>query len=158
MYTGAIPNPTKTIQVNYPYQTCKELMDNFQSIIDRYKMGGYKIESKDEVLNTYVLSKGEILSFGVRIHINLQPSGDQTILNVEVQRLIGAFDQAHEIGMANRYLNEILKGISMGLNPPSEEEENKFIEQQNILNNSDSSLVWWFIIIMMVVLLPMCAG
>jgi hypothetical protein len=77
---------------------------------------------------------------------------------VEVQRLIGAFDQAHEIGMANRYLNEILKGISMGLNPPSEEEENKFIEQQNILNNSDSSLVWWFIIIMMVVLLPMCAG
>jgi hypothetical protein len=126
---AAIPNISKTVQVNYPFEVCKFLMDNFNEALEEYRVTGYHLEFKDEVLNTYTYKKGEILSFGVKIIIGIQPSANQTVFTVEVQREIGAFDRAHEIGMANGYLNDILRVISMGLNPPSEEEAKLFIKK-----------------------------
>lgn len=157
MFTGAIPNPTKTFTVSYPYQTCKDLMDNFNSIITRYKMSGYELVSKDEVLGTYTFKKGEILSFGVHIIIGVQPSGENTAFTVEVQRLIGAFDQAHEIGMANRYLNEILQAISMGLNPPSETVAAEFVRKQEIYSDNGGAVWTVILIILLPFLITMCS-
>lgn len=154
---GAIPNPTKTVQVNYPFETCESLMNNFNSILNKYQMKGYELETIDSVLNTWIYKKSELLSFGVKILISLQPNGDKTQFNIEVQREIGAFDRPHEVTFANNYINDLMRAISMGLNPPSAAEEQNFIAKQEINNNSDSSVGMIFVFFVILFMVYMCA-
>lgn len=141
MITGAIPNPTKTIQVNYPHQQVQYAVDNLLETMKRYRMDGYIFHTKDEVLNTYIFRKGEILSFGVEIHINFNSVGEQTAVNVEVQRVIGAFDRPHEIGLANQYLKEVFQAISFALSPPSEEVQNQVVQFNETKNNTEGNIL-----------------
>jgi len=140
MITGAIPNPTKTIQVNFPYHLVQHAVDNLLDTMKKYRMEGYIFHTKDDVLNTYIFRKGEILSFGVEIHINLNSVGEQTAVNVEIQRVIGAFDRPHEIGLANQYLKEVFQAISFALSPPSEEVQNQVVQFNETKNNTDGTI------------------
>lgn len=144
---GAIPNPTKTVQVNYPFDTCLYMMQNFTEVLNKFQMTGYELETEDTVLNTWTFKKSEVLSLGSKVIISLLPKDNQTIITIEVQRTIGSFDKSHEITYANSYINDLFRAISMTLNPPSEEEQKQFIEKQNIVTSGDNG----FGVIMVVV-------
>jgi hypothetical protein len=157
MITGAIPNPTKTIQVNYPNKQVQDAVDNLLETMKQYRMDGYIFHTKDEVLNTYIFRKGEILSFGVEIHINLNPVGEQTAVNVEVQRVIGAFDRPHEIGLANQYLKEVFQAISFALSPPSQEVQNQMIQSNEAKNQSEGNILLFVFAVTIFIFIATCS-
>lgn len=150
---GVIPNPTKTVQVNYPFELCQFMMDNFNEVLQKFQMTGFELEIKDSVLNSWTYKKSEVLSFGSQVIISLQPKDEQTIITIEVQRTIGAFDKSHEITFANAYITDLFRAISMTLNPPSESEQQEFITKQKVVANGDNGfgviaviLIFWFVI------------
>lgn len=155
---GVIPNPTKTVQVNYPFETCQYMMDNFQEILQKFQMTGFELETKDSVLNTWTYKKSEVLSLGSKVIISLQPKDEQTIITIEVQRTIGAFDKSHEITFANAYITDLFRAISMTLNPPSEAEQQEFITKQNVMSNGDTGFGVIMVIVAFVFVMSLLAG
>jgi hypothetical protein len=104
---GVIPNPTKSITIDFPISKIKEAVEGIPS---RFQS---TLTEKDETLNMYKFDVGEFLSFGSYININLSEiSENKTQIIVEICRKIGAFDQSFEISAANRHIENTLKAIS----------------------------------------------
>jgi hypothetical protein len=105
---GAIPNPTKKITVDFPFEQVKTGVKKIPALLKNYKM------SKDnETFNFYTLEAYEFLSFGIYADFSLnQISDSKTEINLEIRRKIGSFNQSHEITLANKHIDQLITGLS----------------------------------------------
>jgi DNA-directed RNA polymerase subunit RPC12/RpoP len=107
---GAVPNPKKTITIDFPISKLKETI----GFIPLTKDKAYKFTSKNEVFNLYTFEATEFLSLGVYVDISFsEVSENKTTIEIEVRRKIGAFDQAHEVTSANNHISKIIELISL---------------------------------------------
>lgn len=169
MSLNAIPNPKKTILVDYPVERVKLSVKNINLINSKYKFS-----SSNEIFNQYTYSASELLSLGVFIDINLNNISEfKTEITVEIRRKIGSFDESYEITKSNEYIVSIYDCIAKLTIKSPEEIENlkneqiaklKPLAKPNNLskNNSNTQLsstnAWynknWLVIFLCVVFFP----
>ncbi len=145
---GSIPNPRKSITVRHSLDKLLILLPNLCSEINEVK-SGYTQHSIDLTIGELQVLKTEFLSLGVKIIINLcylEP--EITKIEIEVQRMIGSFDQSHEVTAANKHLDVVTKAISnlISENPipntqerPSSNFHPSSIDPLSTLSNPESS-------------------
>lgn len=108
--TGAIPNPKKTITVDFPLETIKEAVTFIRGLDQKYIL-----HDSNAIFNQYTFSSPEFLSLGVYIDINLSAETEsRTEITIEVKRKYGAFDAEREITYANEHIDNILTTIAKG--------------------------------------------
>jgi hypothetical protein len=148
----AIPNPSKTITLNYSAETIKEVVKNLHLYLKSNGKDGYTKESEDEILSRYKFAKGEFLSLGS--YINIMIDGDETksTVTIDITRKMGAYDDWVEVSNANRQMSEVLDAISYGLNPNTDKDK-VFTESVIVpVNESSDGLVVGFIAFMALLL------
>lgn len=114
---GVIPNPKKTIEIDFS-------MDQIKGSIEfiPFKNSKYKLFQKNEVINHYSFHGMEFLSLGVYIDIHLSSINEsRTKIDIEVRRTLGSFDKSSEVTKANDHLQNMLKLISECVVMPNEE-------------------------------------
>ncbi|MFM7006336.1 MAG: hypothetical protein ACKOWX_03690 [Flavobacteriales bacterium] len=105
---GAIPNPKKTLVIDFTINTIKTNIEFLPLLNSKYKFS-----SKNEVLNTYTFEALEFLSLGIFADISLSKQDEsRTEITIEIRRKIGAFDQAHEVSKANDHIAALFELIS----------------------------------------------
>ena len=105
---GVIPNPKKTIEIDFSIDLIKSKIDFIP-----YKNSKYKLYQKNEVINHYSFHGMEFLSLGVYIDIHLSSVNEnRTKIDIEVRRTLGSFDNSSEVTKANDHLQNFLKLIS----------------------------------------------
>jgi len=105
---GAVPNPKKTLEIDFPIDQIKKTIIFIPS-----KNKKYKLFQKNDILNQYTFEALEFLSLGVYIDINLSTISDtKSKIDIEVRRKVGAFDQSHEVTAANEHIQKITTALS----------------------------------------------
>lgn len=100
---GAIPNPKKTLEIEFSVEQLSNAI-----ILIPLKDSKYKFTSKNEVLKTFRFEALEFVSLGVYIDISVSSVSDtKSKIEIEVSRKIGAFDQAVEVSKANDHIAKI---------------------------------------------------
>ena len=100
---GALPNPKKSFQVEKPSTEIQQAVEHLTLFTKEYKL--FKA---NPILNQYIFEASEFLSLGVYIQISCFTIKElRTEVIIEVKRKIGAFDQRHEISLANKHLTTI---------------------------------------------------
>lgn len=131
---NTIPNPTRVVTVPFSTEDVKTALSNLPNYLNQLGIDGYSLENYDIVLSELRLKKSEFLSVGSRIIINTEYINDtNTKINVEIQRVIGVFDQRHEVSLAGKHINEIINVLSSLLQNPNmdlEHESLTFIKEQ----------------------------
>jgi hypothetical protein len=104
----AVPNPKKSLTIDFAIEDLKKGIPKIPLINKKYKM--YK---SNEAFNQYSLEAYELLSLGVYIDINLNSVGDKkTEIQIEIRRKVGAFDNSVEVTKANQHLENIIESLS----------------------------------------------
>lgn len=155
MFQNSIPNPKKSIQIDFPIEKVKQSVKNISLINKKYKVFNF-----NEVINQYSYESYEFLSFGVYLDIHLNSINEnKTEINIEIRRKIGSFDKSHEITNANEHIAKTLNAISVLLTKSPEEInslQNNF--QTNNIQPINSSRWYekiWLLIILCVFLWPL---
>jgi hypothetical protein len=105
---GAIPNPTKSITIDFPIERVKNSVKN----IDK-RMQFCHFREGNDMFNYYKFARNEFLSMGVFINVNLTSvSNTRTQINIEITRKIGAFDEWVEVSKANKHIEETINSIA----------------------------------------------
>jgi len=105
---GAIPNPKKTLVIDFSIEKIKSTIEFIPLLNSKYKFS-----SKNEILNSYIFEALEFLSLGIFADISLSKLDDnRTEITIEIRRKIGAFDQAHEVSRANDHIAAVFELIS----------------------------------------------
>lgn len=116
----AIPNPKKTINLDFNIDKVKKAILTIPLINKKYKF-----TNSSEVLNQYTLEALEFLSIGVYIDFNLSTvSENKTEITIEIRRKVGSFDQSHEITNANKHLEVLIQNLSYTIMYSESELEN----------------------------------
>ncbi len=125
MSVNAIPNPKKTIQVDFPIERVKLSVKNINLISSKYDFS-----TSNEIFNQYTYSALELLSLGVYVDINLNSISEfKTEITVEIRRKIGSFNQSYEITKANDHIVSVYDCIAKLTSKSPEEIENLKNEQ-----------------------------
>jgi hypothetical protein len=135
---NTISNPTKSITVSSTQEEVKNALKALTKALTIQGKTGYKVENFDEFLGELQLTKTEFLSIGVKIIINTHYVNDSTTkVEMEVQRIVGAFDETHEVTRANDHINNISSALSLALREKIEiTPEDEQQSQQEEMNNS----------------------
>ena len=105
---GAIPNPRKTITIDFPIEQVKVAARNIDKV-----MKFCHFREENDMFNSYKFSRSEFLSLGAFININLNSvSNTKTQVDVEISRQLGAFDQWVEVQKANEHVQETINSIA----------------------------------------------
>lgn len=116
---GAIPNPTRELTVQFSNEQVQTAMSNLSKYLIGSGVGNYIQHQYDGVIGQLELVKTEFLSLGVSIMINSNTISDnQSKINIEVRRQVGAFDQSYEVSEARRHLDKVVSGLSTLLQTP----------------------------------------
>lgn len=108
---GAIPNPKKTINIEFPIKKVKDSLPAIPALNSKYKS-----TSANDLLNLFTFEAFETLSLGVYIDISLKKESETaTELTIEVRRKVGSFNQSHEVTNANNHIQNMLQLISSAL-------------------------------------------
>jgi hypothetical protein len=105
---GAIPNPRKTITIDFPIEQVKVAARNIDKV-----MKFCHFREENDMFNSYKFSRSEFLSLGAFININLNSVGNsKTQVDVEISRQMGAFDEWVEVQKANKHVEEAINSIA----------------------------------------------
>jgi len=105
---GAIPNPRKTITIDFPIEQVKVAARNIDKV-----MKFCHFREENDMFNSYKFSRSEFLSLGAFININLSSvSNTKTQVDVEISRQLGAFDEWVEVQKANKHVEEAINSIA----------------------------------------------
>lgn len=107
MAVFAIPNPKKTIQVDFPLEKIKNSILNIPLLNKNYRFS-----SSNDIFNQFTFESFEFLSIGVFLDFHLNSiSENKTEINLEIRRKIGSFNQPAEITNANIHIDKLFKYI-----------------------------------------------
>ena len=108
MAVFAIPNPKKSLSVDFPIEKVRESVKNISLLNSKYK-----IQSSNEIFNQYTYESYEFMSLGVYIDINLNSLlPTKTEITVEIRRKLGTFNESHEVTHANNHIVNIINYIA----------------------------------------------
>ncbi len=108
MAVFAIPNPKKTIQVDFSLEKVRNSVKNI-SLLDPK----YKIFSSNEIFNQYTYESYEFLSLGVYIDIHINSiTNTKTEIAIEIRRKLGTFNESHEVTNANNHMFKMYDYLS----------------------------------------------
>jgi len=108
MAVFAIPNPKKSIQVDFSLEKVRNSVKNI-SLLD----SKYKIFSSNEIFNQYTYESYEFLSLGVYIDIHINSITDtKTEIAIEIRRKLGTFNESHEVTNANNHMHKMYDYLS----------------------------------------------
>jgi TM2 domain-containing membrane protein YozV len=108
MAVFAIPNPKKSIHVDFSLEKVRNSVKNI-SLLD----SKYKIFSSNEIFNQYTYESYEFLSLGVYIDIHINSITDtKTEIAVEIRRKLGTFNESHEVTNANNHMHKMYDYLS----------------------------------------------
>ncbi|MEY8758141.1 TM2 domain-containing protein [Chryseobacterium tongliaoense] len=108
MAVFAIPNPKKTLSVDFPIERVRESVRNIYLLNPQYKFS-----SSNEIFNQYTYESYEFMSLGVYIDINLNSISDnKTEITVEIRRKSGTFNESYEVTHANNHISNIINYIA----------------------------------------------
>ena len=108
MAVFAIPNPKKSIQVDFSLEKVRNSVKNI-SLLD----SKYKIFSSNEIFNQYTYESYEFLSLGVYIDIHINYITDKkTEIAIEIRRKLGTFNESHEVTNANNHMHKMYDYLS----------------------------------------------
>jgi hypothetical protein len=151
---GAIPNPKKTITIDYPLSQVKIGVERISKQAKKYEF-----EKSNPTFNQYTFKATETLSLGVFIDINLNSISDtKTEITIEIRRKIGSFDQAHEVQKANEHISKLLEIIANGINLNESEFEDMLNKEEIELKEKKKKklkrrLIIWGVILLILFLL-----
>jgi hypothetical protein len=137
---GAIPNPQRSITLNYPVDHVTEVLNELGEVHKVMRIEGYTLQEKNPTILQWKFQKTEFLSLGSIIIVHLEEVGDRTKMSVEVTRVLGAFDSWVEVQNANKHLDVIFKSVAFGLNPPTQEEIEEIQVKQENANDSNTAI------------------
>ena len=113
---NSIPNPTKTISVPFSIEEVKKSVKSLKKSLDVIGKRNFEEESYDDLIGELRLTKREFLSMGARVIVNTNYlSDDTTRIDIEVQRVTGAFDNRAEVTYANEHINDVSSALSFAL-------------------------------------------
>lgn len=105
---GAISNPKKSLVIDFSIEKLKSTVEFIPLLNSKYKLN-----SKNEILNSYTFEALEFLSLGIFADISFSRQDEsRTEISIEIRRKIGAFDQAHEVSKANDHISVLFELIS----------------------------------------------
>ena len=105
---GAISNPKKSLVIDFSIEKLKSTVELIPLLNPKYKLN-----SKNEVFNSYTFEALEFLSLGIFADISFSRQDEsRTEISIEIRRKIGAFDQAHEVSKANDHISALFELIS----------------------------------------------
>lgn len=117
MAVFAIPNPKKSLSVDFPIERVRQSVKNLNLINQKYRFF-----SSNEIFNQYTYESYEFLSLGVYIDINLNSiSENKTEITVEIRRKLGTFNESHEVTNANNHITNIVNYIAQLVSMPSDD-------------------------------------
>ncbi|SEF49948.1 TM2 domain-containing membrane protein YozV [Halpernia humi] len=120
MAVFAIPNPKKSLQVDFPIEKVRESVKNISLLYPKYKLF-----SSNEIFNQYTYESYEFLSLGVYIDIHLNSINEnKTEISTEIRRKMGSFNESHEVTNANNHLVKTYDCIAKLISLTSEEIDN----------------------------------
>lgn len=112
MRVGVIPNPRKEITVKGTEEEVGKWLYKIPLYMDSHIKGGYREEKLDEQIGRIIIGKSEFLSLGVRIVIDVNyKTEESTEICIEIQRVMGSFDNSAEIQYANEHLNNTIEAV-----------------------------------------------
>ena len=116
---GVIPNPKKSVTVQFPFDDVKE---GVKYIPDMFP--SYSLFNLNDVMNIYTFSATETLSVGVYIDVAVVKLTDATTqIDIEIRRKIGAFDSMHEVHHGNTHIQNIVTLVSNFLGYTDEQKQ-----------------------------------
>lgn len=121
----AIPNPTKSLTVDFPIEGIKKGLKRLYLLTNKYRL-----ESSNEVFNQYKFAVSEALSFGAYVDVHLSAIDGRTQIAIEVSRKVGTFDQSHEVTAANQHIANMIDFISKAT-VMTDEEADSIIARSN---------------------------
>jgi len=105
---GAIPNPKKSVTLQFPFDDVKEAVKFISDM-----RPSYTVFNTNDVLNIYTFSATETLSLGVYIDVAVVKVDEtSTRLDIEIRRKIGAFDTMAEVTNGNIHLQNVITLVS----------------------------------------------
>lgn len=108
MAVFAIPNPKKSIIVDFPIERIKQSVQNIRLVNNKYKF-----TKANEIFNQYTYESLEFLSLGIFADINLNSLAEnKTEITIEIRRKIGSFNQSYEVTKANEHIDKIFAAIA----------------------------------------------
>jgi hypothetical protein len=131
----AIPNPTKSISVPVNVMDARKVVKDLPKVLAQLGHEGYILNSSDDFMGVYIFGKTEALSLGVNITITVTGNESMTQINLEVARVIGTFDQWYEVTNAQRHIENIMKCLSIGMDPNSEARMKKALEEKEYIDS-----------------------
>ncbi len=138
---GAVPNPKKTITIDFPISKLKETIGFIPLTGDKK----YKFTTKNEAFSLYTFEVTELLSLGVYIDISFsEVNENKTTIEIEVRRKMGAFDKSHEITNANNHISKIIELISLCVSLTEEKKEalkseNKLVHLDGFIHSENGT-------------------
>ena len=112
----ALPNPTKSITFNFSKVAVETAINTALTLAE---MSKYKFQSKNDILGEWTFHSFEFLSVGVNVVINISDIAEnKTNVSIEVQRVIGTFDQFYEVDRAKNHLTNWFTAIGKMLTTP----------------------------------------
>lgn len=119
----SIPNLKKQIQFSKPIGKVLYACQHLQYLYPKYRLWKY-----NELANQVIYETTEFLSVGVFMDISLiSKNQDFTLVEIEIRRKIGTFNQPHEVTYANQHIQKITTLISEAM----DKDESYFLEYQN---------------------------
>jgi hypothetical protein len=128
----AIPNPKKTLTVNFDIS---KVADSIQAIPSLEKT--YKLTKGNEAFNIYTLEAAEFLSLGIFADFSLNEIAEgKTEITLELRRKIGSFDESYEVSKANQHIDTLMdllsKAIVMGPDDLAKLKEKSLAESKEL--------------------------
>jgi hypothetical protein len=103
-----LPNPVKSTTVNFPIYKLDEAVRNI-SVVDKR----FKLIKSNPAFNQYIYEISEFLSLGANVFIDLNEiTSEKTEIKMEVRRVVGTFNHAHEVQRASEHTDKLLEVIA----------------------------------------------
>ena len=128
----AIPNPKKTVTVNF---SINKIADAIQAIPSLDKT--YQLTKGNEAFKIFTLEAAEFLSLGIFADFSLnEVSEGKTEITLELRRKIGSFDESYEVSKANRHIDTLMDILSRAIMMSGDEiktlKEKSLVESQKL--------------------------
>jgi hypothetical protein len=116
---GSIPNQKKTVTIEYPIDSVRDIMK-----LIKYYNSDYKLINSDDVKCVYSYSTNDTPSSRVLIDVSLNPRNkNATDVTIEVHTASEKFDQTHETNSKDKYIEYFILIISTTLSFTKEQLE-----------------------------------
>ena len=116
---GMIINPNRSITIDFPIERVKQVA----KLVDKvYEDVDPKDCSYDDILKVYKYKMDDHWTAGSYLILTMnEVSSNKTQLNIEMQRVLGAYDPESEVHFANKHMDMFMQAISQLLQKNEEE-------------------------------------